>query len=134
MAEPSLNEVRGEQTFRPKKSLKRTLVTRHVLEWLRKERALYAEVKYPVSTVEEFGKGTIRQEDIDFVNQYLIRARTLGLDTQNGKQALGKALSTLFSYCEGAAYIFGSFPEPGHNSGDLFVWETGPPVDSQHAE
>lgn len=124
---PSLNEERGDATFKPKKSLKRTLVTRHVLVWLRKERYDYAEVKYPVSTVEQFG-GTLRQEDIDFVSQYLIRAHHLGLQTASGRQLLGKALSTLFAFCEGAVYLHGEFPEPGWESGEVHKWEDCPPV------
>lgn len=122
-----MNEERLEQTFLAKKSLGRTLATRHVLDWLRKERKNYAEVKYPISTVEQFG-GTLRQEDLDFVMQYVVRAKTLGLDTPNGKQNLGKALSTLFSFCEGAAYLYGEFPEPGHASGELHDWNDCPPL------
>lgn len=60
----SLPEERQHNTF-PAKSLRRGLVTPHVIRWLKLERK-YADDKYPVSTIEQFG-GVLRDEDVDFV-------------------------------------------------------------------
>lgn len=122
----SLNEERGEQKFKARKSLKRTLVTRQVLDWLRKERK-YADDKYPVSTVEQ-DNGVLTDRNIDFVNQYLKRAQILGLDTLSGRQNLAKAMSTLFDYCQGAVYCHGDLPLPGVPSGEIVEWDDAVPV------
>lgn len=124
----SLNEERGEQKFTPTKSLKRTLAERHSLDWLRKERKLYADVKYPMSTVEANG-GNLTQEDIDFVMQYLKRAQLQGLNTPQGRQNLGKAASTLYHFMQGAVICHGPMPEPGYPSGELVSWTNGPTLD-----
>lgn len=127
---PSLNEERGDQKFVPKKSLKRTLATRHVLDWLRKERRDYAEVKYPISTVEE-DEGVLTQRTLDFVGQYLKRAEILGLNTTLGRQQLAKAMSTLFGYCEGAVLCHGPLPAPGVSSGEIIEWTDGPTLNGE---
>lgn len=126
----SLNEERGEQKFVPKKSLRRTLATRHVLDWLRKERRDYAETKYPISTVEE-DDGVLTERCLDFVGQYLKRAEILGLDTFQGRQLLAKAMSTLFSYCEGAVLCHGPLPAPGVSSGEIIEWTDGPTLNGE---
>lgn len=123
----SLNEERGEQKFTPKRSLGRTLAERHVLAWLRAEQKDYAQKKYPVSTIEQDG-GELTERCIDFVTQYLIRAKQLGLDTESGRQTLGKALSTLYGYTQAAVYLHGPMPEPGHPSGEIREWADAIPL------
>lgn len=124
---PNLNEERGDQKFTPKKSLGRVLAERHTLEWLRQEQKNYAQVKYPISTVEE-DEGVLTQRCIDFVTNYLSRAQLLGLDTPTGRQTLAKALSTLYGFTQSAVYLHGPLPEPGHSSGELHDWVNGPPT------
>lgn len=124
---PSLNEERGDQKFRPKKSLRRTLSERHVLDWLRREQKDYAQKKYPISTIEE-DDGVLTDRCVDFVTNYLARAQALGIDTPSGRQTLGKALSTLYGYTQAAVYLYGPMPEPGHSSGEIVEWEDAVPL------
>lgn len=123
----TLNEERGEQKYEPPKSLRRTLAERHVLDWLRKEQKEYAQVKYPISTLEE-DDGVLTQRCIDFVAAYLIRAQLIGLDTPSGRQTLGKALSTLYGYTQAACYLHGPMPKPGVPSGEIIEWENAVPL------
>lgn len=105
------------------RSLKRRLVNNHVLKWVNLER-IYADTKYPVSTIEQFG-GTLRDEDCDFVMQYLKRAQLFGLETPRGRQQLSKALSTIFDFTRASVYLYGSLPKPGISSTDEVpeLWE-----------
>lgn len=108
-------------------SLRRRLVHKHVLKWVEKERE-YADTKYPISTIEQFG-GTLRAEDIDFVNRYLERAALFGLDTLKGRQALGKALSTVFDFSRSAVYLHGAMPQPAVDSTEGSPeWKDAPPI------
>lgn len=123
---PNLNEERGDQKFKPRQTLGRTLATRHTLDWVRKERA-YADEKYPVSTIEQFG-GALRDEDCDFVMQYLKRAQLLGIDSASGRQSLAKAFATLYDFVRSSVYLYGELPAPGLSSGNVEPWVDCPPV------
>jgi hypothetical protein len=58
----------------------------------------------------------------DFIQQYLHRAGLFGLDNPLGRQALMKALNTVWPACESMARVYGTPPAPGVNSGELRLW------------
>lgn len=107
-------------------SLRKRLITEHIIKWIKEERK-YADKKYPISTIEQFG-GLLRQEDIDFVNRYLAQAQLQGIDTLQGRQALGKACSTIFDFCRSAIFLYGAMPLPALNSGEVKEWNDSPSI------
>lgn len=98
----------------------------HVTTWIAAERAQYAENKWAVSgsAAGQLPEGRLTQEALDFVLNYLGRARTLGTETPLGRQALAKAAVTLLDYVEKAVLHQGPLPEPGHPSGTNVKWNT----------
>lgn len=100
-----------------------------VAEWIRLERELYAKGK-------KFAEGTAgRDKGIsdmyregygdgwdDFVQGYLKRARLLDIRNENGRQALGKAITTLMHCLETAVEVYGPLPKPGVPSGQIEEW------------
>lgn len=86
--------------------LARTLV-RH---WLKQERP-YAESKWP--TEERVLSGDTAMPWDEWVDQYVTRAVTLGLDTERGRVALGKAVMTATRVLEQAVVEYGPMPRGG---------------------
>lgn len=110
----------------------------HVSEWLMNERIGWADEKYDEGLrekgVEELRRWAQDDESgldetlgmglywATFVENYLQRIALQGLDTQQGKQALGKLIVTLTSLAEAAKVAFGPFPKPGVSSGTIEEW------------
>lgn len=97
----------------------------NVAEWIAKERAEYADVKFGADT-EAIHKLEIEMRDYGysgewevFVTNYLTRVKLMGLDTPRGRQALGKAIVTLLRCLEMATEIHGPLPKPGVPSGEI---------------
>jgi hypothetical protein len=89
---------------------------------------LFLEHKY---TVDKFGLSADAEHIKEFnsapddnnwwenqINMYLHRARTLGLDTPGGRQALAKAASTAVMATRAAVEEFGQLPKAGVTSGE----------------
>jgi len=94
--------------------------------WLFREREFYADKKWDP---EKRANGILRlindphQEEetywINFIFNYYKRAQQYGLDTLQGRQALGKALVTMHAMLEASVVAFGSMPKPGVPSGEI---------------
>lgn len=99
----------------------------HVARWIEGERAGHADVKYGpdqnlparLTNVAEGNWDELR----NFVLNYMKRVELFGLDTPQGRQALGKAAVTLIAYAEYAVAIHGPMPTPGVTSGEIQTWE-----------
>ena len=81
--------------------------------WVHIER-MYGDAKYPDKTANDQ-----RSDDmwLQFVSNYLGRAMTLGLDSKEGRRALGKALVTCMDWLESAIRRHGPMPKGGVPSG-----------------
>jgi hypothetical protein len=93
--------------------------------WLQQERA-YQREKFPAADDDRLtSSGPFGVESPYFtrVGNYVERARLFGLDTMNGRQALGKATATLAGWLESAVRLYGPMPQPGVPSGDGLVKE-----------
>ena len=83
-------------------------------QWIIQERK-YADSKYP----DKIGHhNQVMQEGgiewfLPFITNYLSRAKTLGLDTERGRQALGKAITTAMDCLETAIRVHGGMPPGG---------------------
>lgn len=66
--------------------------------------------------------------------QYVPRARLLGLNTPNGRQALAKMAMTAIGCLESCIRVFGPLPEPGFTSGEIREWTTAPPISATEKE
>lgn len=94
-----------------------------VEEWLNKE-LLYARGKWSIDAHDALTAGFDPDHWMDSVwvrdiNMYLHRAGVLGLDNPLGRQALGKALTTVFMCVESVQRHYGPLPSPGVSSGAL---------------
>ncbi len=100
----------------------------HVAQWLKEERQAHADVKYAGDTVgRNDGEKAMQEEGYSewwsgFVGNYLKRAEILGLKNPSGRQALGKAITTLTNCLETAVEVYGSLPKPGEPSGQIRPW------------
>jgi hypothetical protein len=106
----------------------RAAISDHVHDWLQLEEARYADGKW---TLEEMKRRValgdpatgrlpgvgMGSESMDGVQMYMHRAQVLGLENPLGRQALAKALMTLFSRVEGAVALYGPLPAAGVPSG-----------------
>lgn len=95
----------------------------YVEEWLDSELRNYVFTKFdPKADAEhvyEFTNSEIGTDtwfDIQ-LHQYLDRAKLIGLDTSNGRQALGKFVATAMGMLIAAVDKYGELPEPGVPSG-----------------
>lgn len=94
-----------------------------LLAWIAAERALYADIKFSDEN-RAFLVDAMRQEKLGpiwmgFIGNYLKRAELFGLDTLQGRQALGKTIVTLLHCLETAIDEFGPMPTPGVSSGEI---------------
>ena len=82
-------------------------------QWIIGER-VYADSKYPIKTIHEshMAADGIEWWEV-FLMNYYGRARTLGLDTERGRQALGKMITTAMDCLETAIRVYGELPPPG---------------------
>lgn len=97
----------------------------HVRTWITAERALYADVKYDEDQKNHLRLRMFMAEEglaptwLDFIGNYLKRAEMFGLDTPQGRQAMGKTIVTMLHCLETAVEIHGPMPEPGYPSGEI---------------
>lgn len=105
-----------------------------VAKWIQQEREQYAYTrKYARDgqqqsdnrrmIVDAIATGEFGVQLQDFVFNYLKRVQLFGLDTPQGRQALGKAVMTLIDYLETAVDHHGAMPRPGVPSGEILPWE-----------
>lgn len=102
----------------------------HVLEWLTEERNY---------TLKKFGTDQDREHLIEWhqsmmgnkeeiawwdaqLENYFYRARVLGLNNENGRQALAKFVSTAVGMLAATVQEYGLLPRPGVTSGDIQEW------------
>lgn len=86
------------------------LAKKLVRNWLVQERP-YAESKWP--TEDRVLSGETAMPWDEWVAQYVTRATTLGLDTERGRVALGKAIMTATRVLEQAVMEYGPMPRGG---------------------
>lgn len=103
----------------------------HVYAWLQQERSKYADVKNAEETPmrdvvrKELSVG-LSDDVLNMPFNYLKRAQLFGVDTPQGRQALGKAVVTLTHYLETIVEYHGGMPEPGHSTGEILPWDDSP--------
>lgn len=97
------------------------------LEWLSRE-SEYASAKYDDSRPDH--DAFMKTQGVgpeswwrDQLLQYVHRAHVLGLDNENGRQQLAKALATATGMVESMIRVYGLPSEPGHPSGEIVKWE-----------
>ncbi len=92
-----------------------------VLRWLADERKMYADLKWAEPGAEVAHRACVVGEGPttwhDWAGNYVKRAVMFGLDTPQGRQALGKAIVTLMHVLETAVEEYGPMPRPGVPSG-----------------
>ena len=95
-----------------------------LLAWIATEREVHASSKYGEDKDARLGLVADMESHphIDgewdvFIGNYLRRAQLFGLDTPQGRQALGKTVVTLMHCLETAVDVFGPMPAPGVPSG-----------------
>lgn len=100
-------------------------IQEHVQTWIHAERLIYANHKW---LYNEENRKTIKAQMADhgieiewmnFITNYLKRAELFGVDTLQGRQALGKAAVTILHCLETAVELFGAMPRPGYPSGEI---------------
>ena len=100
-------------------------IRQDVLAWIEQERDQYADVKYAqdgdnrarlIDAMREEGLGDTW---MNFILNYLKRAELLGVQSAQGRQALGKAIVTCMHALETSIEIFGPMPVPGVPSGEV---------------
>lgn len=103
----------------------------YLWDWLRYERINYADKKYAADgdsrrkLVEDMKEHGISNESEwwVFITNYLKRSQLLGIETEQGRQALGKTIITLMHCLETAITVHGDMPKPGMPSGEIEPWE-----------
>lgn len=104
----------------------------HVLSWVSQERNLYADAdKFKEGNpgrdmIREYLAEGFGDDAYSFLLNYLGRARLFGIDTPQGRQAMGKSLVTLTHFLETVVELHGPMPEPGHSSGEIHEWSDCP--------
>jgi hypothetical protein len=96
--------------------------------WVERERVLYADKKWNDSThdplIDDLKENPHQNTDgprqyLDWIDDYINRAKMFGLDSLQGRQALGKAIVTLHHMLESAVVAFGDMPLAGFPSGEI---------------
>ncbi len=94
--------------------------------WLLQERSRYADIKY-AENGENRARLITAMVDTESIPElwdvqiegYMDRARTFGLETAHGRQAMGKAIVTMMHCLETAIEVHGPMPKPGVPSGEI---------------
>ena len=86
------------------------LARRRIRTWMNQERP-YADAKWPDEHAVLMGDTAIKWDE--WVEQYVHRAMTLGLDTQRGRVALAKGIMTATRVLEQAIVEYGGLPQGG---------------------
>lgn len=93
--------------------------------WIEVERRTYADKKYAegegnrnmaIQAMRDEGLG---QTWLNFIGNYQKRAELFGVQTPQGRQALGKMITTLMHCLETAILVYGEMPKPGVPSGEI---------------
>lgn len=108
----------------------------HLRAWLDYERTKYADLKFDPEKPEtqallkdatenpQMRANREGEADIDlFIKNYLGRVSLFGLDTPQGRQAMGKLIVTLTDHLERAILAHGPMPKPGVTSGQIEEWD-----------
>lgn len=107
----------------------------HVRAWVDLERGKYADNQQDGKFKDGTIGGELRDTLIEnanwtdllaFVANYTKRAEMFGLDTEQGRQALGKVLTSATNILEKACEQYGPMPDPGHSSGEVQPWLSCP--------
>lgn len=96
-------------------------------QWLASEQQRYADPKFSNQRPahdEEMRKDGIADDSwwYNQFAQYIQRARVLGLENPNGRQALVKCSAALIGCIESMIRVYGDLPEPGYSSGEIHPW------------
>ena len=98
-------------------------VEQQVRNWLVGEREQYAKLKWSPPTAAKAHRDCVIGEGPttwhDWAGNYIKRAVMFGLDTPQGRQALGKTIVTLIHVLETAVEEYGPMPAPGVPSGEI---------------
>lgn len=100
-------------------------------QWLSQERSQYADIKWNADNHDQLIRNlrddphqeSDGRQYIEWVNDYIQRALLFGLDTPQGRQALGKTCVTLHHMLESCVVAFGPMPKPGVPSGEIQTGE-----------
>lgn len=104
----------------------------HVAAWITEERRLYADPKWDEANGELHERDVASGDWQSFMRSYEMRAAGAGLDTEYGRQQLGKLIVTGLHYLESAVGGHGPMPLPGVPSGEIEEWAK-PKADCRHA-
>lgn len=94
--------------------------------WISLERIQYADTKYKdgednrAKLIEAMKTEGFSEDGVwmGFLGNYIRRAQLFGVDTLQGRQALGKAITTAMHCLETAVMVHGDMPLPGVSSSD----------------
>ena len=90
------------------------------LDWIAEEQA-YSQQKWPPEASDQI----TRDEEWDrWLSQYLHRANLLGFDTEVGRQALAKYVTTAVAMLDSVTRVHGPLPAPGVPSGEIQRWRS----------
>lgn len=94
--------------------------------WLHDERYKYADTKYNDKNEVDYhmqvdsGIGENSWYE-GFIGNYFKRAQLFGLNTPQGRQALGKMIVTCLDALESSVRVFGPMPRAGVPSGEIIL-------------
>jgi len=98
-------------------------VPTQIEDWLIDERLRYAHAKWSPEDAAKAHRDCVIGEGPttwhDWAGNYIKRAAMFGLDSPQGRQALGKAIVTLIHVLETAVEEFGPMPVAGMPSGQI---------------
>lgn len=105
---------------------KELYATRNVIrQWIVDERAGHADDKWRVLEAEKVAE-LVKDPHLDndgywlgFVYNYLRRCQLFGMDSPQGRQAMGKLIVTLDALLGSAIVAFGPMPKAGVPSGEI---------------
>lgn len=90
------------------------------MAWISTERKQYADLKYPDKVKLD---SLMAESGIEwwmvFITNYLKRSEIFSLATPQGRQALGKMITTAMDCLESACRVYGPMPKGGVTSGEL---------------
>lgn len=104
----------------------------HLGRWIEIERDTYANAKKygegmpgRVALIESMASEGYNGRWSDYITSYLRRVELFGVDSPQGRQAMGKTITTLMHCLETAILTYGPMPEPGQPSGEIGEWKDG---------
>ena len=94
----------------------------NALEWVA-DGQRYSFGKWPAEKSDEITRGETDRDWETWLNQYLHRAMLMGFDTDVGRQALAKYVTTAVAMLDSVQRVYGPLPAPGVPSGEIAEWE-----------